>query len=95
MKPDPIREEREEAWIGDAVLALYARSWILREKGGMDAELFARMTSNSFLATIGNPTTMEARIGQAYAHDGLDGAFRFIESEIMPVFLRRRDQRRG
>ena len=95
MKPDPVRQEREEAWIGDAVLALYARSWILREKGRMDAELFTRMTSNSFLATIGNPTGLEARIGQAYARGGLEEGFRFIETEIMPIFLRRRDQRKG
>jgi 23S rRNA maturation mini-RNase III len=40
----------EEAWVGDAVLALYARLRILRESGGVDAERFQRMTSNQFLS---------------------------------------------
>jgi hypothetical protein len=65
MKPtDPVRREREEAWIGDAVLSLFARNWILASSGSMDAALFAAMTSNQFLSTIGNPTTVESRIGR-------------------------------
>jgi hypothetical protein len=91
MKPtDPVRREREEAWIGDAVLSLFARNWILASSGSMDAALFAAMTSNQFLSTIGNPTTVESRIGRAYSSDGLAAAFTLIEQEILPRFLAQR-----
>ena len=88
MKPaDAVRQEREEAWIGDAVLGLFARRWILEQSGRMDAGLFTAMTSNQFLSTIGNPTVMESRIGRHYQEGGLDAAFGFIEAEILPRFL--------
>jgi len=32
--------EREEAWVGDAVLALFMRRLILKEQGKMDGEMF-------------------------------------------------------
>ena len=86
-KPDPIQIEREQAWIGDAVLGLYAREWILEREGKMDAEMFARMSSNHFLAAIGNPTSVEAAIGRVYEADGLQAAFAHIESELVPLFL--------
>ena len=28
-----LTREREEAWIGDAVLALFVREWILKQEG--------------------------------------------------------------
>lgn len=77
---------RQKAWIGDAVLSLYARQWILREKGRMDGEMHTRFTSNDFLATIGNPTGVEARIGVIYETEGLEAAFTWIERELLPVF---------
>jgi dsRNA-specific ribonuclease len=77
---------RQKAWIGDAVLSLYARQWILREKGRMDGELHTRFTSNDFLATIGNPTGLEAQIGVIYEAEGLEAAFGWIERELMPTF---------
>lgn len=40
----------KEAWIGDAVLCLYARNRILREDGVLDGTKSARMTSNQFLS---------------------------------------------
>ena len=44
MKPaNAASQEREEAWIGDAVLALFARRWILTNVRCMDAELFTAM----------------------------------------------------
>ena len=43
-------------------LSLFAREWILKEKG-LDAEMFERMTSNNFLNCLGNPTRVEAEIG--------------------------------
>ena len=41
VDPDLMRE-REEAWVGDAVLALYMRRLILKEQGKMDGEMFVR-----------------------------------------------------
>jgi dsRNA-specific ribonuclease len=82
-----LAESRQKAWVGDAVLSLYARQWILREKGKMDGELHTRLTSNGFLATMGNPTGIEAMIGGIYESEGLDAAFAWIEREILPAFL--------
>ncbi len=78
---------RQKAWIGDAVLSLYARQWILREKGKMDGELHTRFTANDFLATIGNPSGLEAALGVVYETEGLEAAFAWIEREILPPFL--------
>ncbi len=75
-----------EAWLGDAVLSLYARSKILREDGGLDGAKCVRMTSNEFLGTIGEPTKLEAELGRAYAQAGLEAAFRWIEERILPAF---------
>jgi len=61
---DEKKIAQEQAWIGDAVLGLFAREWILREKRKTDAEMFSRMTSNIFLNSLGNPTKVEAEIGQ-------------------------------
>jgi dsRNA-specific ribonuclease len=87
IPPRPSREEalRAEAWIGDAVLALFARERILREHGLIDGERCERMTSNQFLSALGEPTAVEARIGRAYQEGGLARAFAWIESEIVPL----------
>ncbi|MEO0508359.1 MAG: ribonuclease III domain-containing protein [Verrucomicrobiota bacterium] len=82
-------EKRNQAWIGDAVLALYARKWILQQAaiGPKErAEVFIRMTSNKFLSAIGEPTAMEAEIGQVYENDGLEAAFTHIEEKFVPLF---------
>ena len=92
-KADPQRVEQEQAWIGDAVLGLHARRWILQREGKMDAEMFTRLTSNHFLDTIGNPTAVEAAIGRAYDSGGLDAAFAYIESEVLPKFLSQEKKR--
>jgi len=78
--------EREEAWIGDAVLALYMRKLILKEQGEMDGEMFIRCTSNDFLRNIGNATSVEAQIGRIYDEFGLQEAFDWIEHQLVPVF---------
>ena len=95
----PAPESRNAAWIGDAVLSLYVREWILREHGAMDGVKLAAFTSNQFLAAFGNPTEVEAGIGRVYEKDGLAAAFADIESRLLPVFLaqekRRRRQRLG
>ena len=92
-------EIRNAAWIGDAVLSLYVRAWILREHGGMDGERATAFSSNQFLSAFGNPTEVEAGIGRIYERDGLAAAFADIEARLLPVFLaqekRRARERRG
>lgn len=91
---DPVRAEREAAWLGDAVLGLFARQYILRRDGRMDQARFAAMTSNAFLNTIGNPTRVESRIGVIYQTEGLQAAFAFIENNLLPLFLKQEKNRR-
>ncbi|NQY31742.1 MAG: hypothetical protein HRT56_01060 [Coraliomargarita sp.] len=82
-------EKRTQAWIGDAVLALFARKWILNQpeiKPKQRAELFIRMTSNKFLSAVGEPTAMEAEIGVIYESDGIEAAFSHIEQKFVPLF---------
>ena len=90
-------EKRTKAWIGDAVLALFAREWILRQKGipaTERAEVFRLMTSNRFLSSVGEPTRMEAEIGKIYENEGLEAAFSYIESTFLPVFRKQETNRR-
>ncbi|MDB4712321.1 hypothetical protein OAF35_06590 [Verrucomicrobiales bacterium] len=84
---------QEQAWTGDAVLGLFAREWILKKERKMDAEMFARMTSNNFLNSLGNPTQVEAKIGRIYEKEGLEKAFYYIEEELIPLFLRQEKKR--
>jgi hypothetical protein len=84
----------EDAWIGDAVLALYARLKILREDGRVDGEKCKRLTSNQFLGTFGEPTRVEAKIGRVYASEGLEAAFRWIEGHLLPLFERQEENRK-
>lgn len=93
-KDDEIRQEREAAWIGDAVLALFARQFVLRERHAMDGEWFTRMTSNEFLSAFGNPTRVEASIGRLYQTGGLESAFAWMEAELVPLF-RKQIAKRG
>ncbi len=86
-------ELRKQAWTGDAVLALYARKWILQQKNRIDAELESRMTSNPFLSGLGKPLQVEAQIGRIFASDGLDAAFRWIEENIQPLFNTQENKR--
>ena len=87
------RSEKEDAWTGDAVLALFARNWILDKKEKMDAEMFTRMTSNNFLNCIGNATKVEAEIGKIYNQNGITKSFQYIEKEILPLFLKQEKKR--
>ena len=88
------REEqlRSEAWIGDAVLGLYARRRILRQDGRIDAEKCHRLTSNQFLSAFGEPTAVEAAIGRVYEQQGLDAAFAHIEALLVPAFEKREEK---
>ncbi|MGJ8695892.1 MAG: hypothetical protein ACSHYF_06200 [Verrucomicrobiaceae bacterium] len=91
MKADleKLNREREEAWVGDAVLALYVREWLLREKGKIDGEAFIRFSSNDFLRIVGNPTSVEAEIGRIYQEGGLQAGFDHIEAKLLPLFVQR------
>lgn len=93
-KETDIRLEREAAWIGDAVLALFARQFVLRERGSMDGEWFTLLTSNEFLGTLGNPTRVEAGIGRLYQKHGLAAAFAWLDAELLPPF-RKQVAKRG
>jgi 23S rRNA maturation mini-RNase III len=83
-----------EAWIGDAVLALFIRSFILREEAQVNGERCSRLTSNQFLAARGEPTRVEAEIGRVYQNMGLDAAFSWIETNLLPLILRQEENRR-
>lgn len=85
-KDEELRSEREAAWIGDAVLALFARQFVLRERNVMDGEWFTRLTSNDFLSAFGNPTRVEASIGKIYLESGLQAAFAWMDAELVPLF---------
>lgn len=94
MKVDEVAltQEREEAWIGDAVLALYAREWLLRTSKRLDGQAFIRFTSNDFLRLKGNPTSVEAEIGRIYQEQGLAAGFAWMEEHLLPLFLIREKQ---
>lgn len=93
-KDDELRLEREAAWVGDAVLALFARQFVLRERNAMDGEWFTRLTSNDFLSAFGNPTRVEASIGKLYLKEGLDVAFAWMDAELVPVFRKQTAKKR-
>lgn len=90
---DPAEQLVKEAWVGDAVLSLYARCKILNETGRADGVLFVRLTSNQFLACFGEPTKVEASIGRIYAEEGLQRAFQWIEETLIPLFERQEEKR--
>lgn len=83
---EALKIEREAAWIGDAVLALYARQYVLAERNCMDGVWFTHLTSNEFLSSFGNPTSVEAVIGNIYRTEGLAAAHAYIEREFVPLF---------
>lgn len=93
IPPSDPQAEQELAWVGDAVLALWARERILRELGRLDAQAFLRLTANEHLAGIGRPTRVEAEIGVVYRRDGLAAAFAYIEARLLPVFVRQAAKR--
>ena len=86
QKRDRRAKTLEEAWIGDAVLALYARLRILRESEAIDGAKSIRMTSNQFLGAFGEPTEVEAQIGRVYSTGGLETAFDWIQTRLMPLY---------
>lgn len=96
MARKAIRERTiAEAWVGDAVLALYVRRRILREDGAVDGAKASHMSSNQFLSAAGEPTETEAEIGRVFEREGLAAAFQWIELRLMPLWERRQSKRRG
>ncbi|MDF1823269.1 MAG: hypothetical protein P1U68_01430 [Verrucomicrobiales bacterium] len=93
-KSEAMRREQELAWIGDTVLDLFARTWILENHGTVCGEMLRRMTSNQFLACFGNPTSVEAKIGTIYGEGDLEAAFNWIEAEILPLFQKQEKKQR-
>ncbi len=83
---DKATEERlrKEAWVGDAILALYVREWILAEEGTINGKLFIEFTSNDFLRRTGNATGVEAQIGRTFKEGGLEAAYAWIEQNLKP-----------
>lgn len=85
LPPDLDPVVRAKAWVGDAVLALYVREWILEfNHGRMDGELFMELTSNKFLRLVGNATAVEAEIGVAFQTGGLSAAYAWIGQRLRP-----------
>lgn len=83
LPPDLDPVVRAKAWVGDAVLALYVREWILElNHGAMDGELFVALTSNQFLRLVGNATAVEAEIGMAFRRGGLAEAYGWIDAHL-------------
>ena len=92
-----LEQQRTDAWIGDAVLALFARQWILNQADiapAERAEAFTQLTANQFLASFGDPTAVEASIGKIYQSKGLQTAFDSIEDNYLPLYLKQRNNRR-
>ena len=91
--PDLLEKLRQDAWVGDAVLELYVRSWVLRHHGKVDAEMKTRFTCNQFLNCFGNPTKVEADIGIVYQREGLEAAFAWIREHLEPLFVKHEAKR--
>jgi len=99
-KPEPVATptdpavEQELAWVGDAVLALWAREQVLRDCGRLDTREFLNLTSNEFLQSLGRPTRVEAEFGVVYRRAGLAAAFAYIEARVLPVYRKQAANRR-
>ena len=95
---EEIDRERAEAWVGDAVLALFVREWLLDRDGKINGEAFKQFTTNDFLRSLGNPTAVEAEIGRVYQRGGLEAGFAHVREKILPLFLQQervRNRRRS
>src|SRR5258707_14281994 len=88
---DPEEQMRNDAWIGDAVLALFARSWLLQTVQGENSKdrnrLFELWVSNQFLSSFGEPTSVEAAIGRTYSSGGLPSAFAFFADKLLSLVV--------
>ncbi len=85
---------QELAWIGDGALSLVAREWILETRGEIDGDTYKRLTSNDFLSHFGNPTQVEAHLGELYRDGGLTAVRSHFLKTFVPLFKRHEDNRR-
>lgn len=92
--PTDPRIEQELAWIGDAVLGLWAREKILREQGEIRPTAFRHLTSNAFLQALGRPTRVEAEIGLVYQQNGLAAACAYLDARLLPIYEKQESNRR-
>lgn len=92
-KSDDLKQLQEDAWLGDAVLEVYARQRVLRERGGIDEEMRKNLTRNSFLNCISQPTVVEAHIGRSFIAGGMDAACAWIAQHLEPVFAKQEANR--
>ena len=94
MKSD---KNKDLAWVGDAVLALYTREWLMKEPRDPDftrQERFTFFTSNAFLNNLAEPTAAEAEIGKVYQKKGLAAAFEYIETTMVPLYRKQLSNQR-
>lgn len=92
-----LEEKRNLAWVGDAVLALFARRWILEQSDIImkeRADIFQAMTSNEFLSHFGEPTGIECEIGIIFENEGLTKANDYIETNLLPSFIKKQRQKK-
>lgn len=94
VRRDDLDVLRSDAWLGDAVLELYVRSWILETQGSVDADMKMRFTCNQFLNHFGQPTRVEAEIGRCYKAHGMEAAFIWIREHLEPLFLKQEAKRK-
>lgn len=83
----------KKAWIGDAVLSLFARQRIVQDEGRIDGPKAERLTSNRFLSAVSEASETEAEIGRIYESNGLAAAFSWIEERLIPLFERQEANR--
>ena len=95
-KREELARLREDAWLGDAVLSLYARGYLLKQElvdNATRTEAYHNMTCNQFLACLGEPTAVEAQIGRIYKQEGLTAAFQWLEEQIKPLYEKQESNR--
>ncbi len=95
--PENPLHVQERSWVGDAVLALVAREWILangpKDFGGR-SDYYRNLTSNDFLSTLGVPSKVEAELGNIYLAGGLDAARAAFDERFIPLFKKQELKRR-
>jgi dsRNA-specific ribonuclease len=85
LSKQEIEGLRQEAWLGDAVLELYVREYILKQDASRDDARRISLVRNSFLNQIGQPTRVEAEIGRRYNEGGLEAAYAWIREQLEPL----------
>ena len=93
MGSDFIKQQGEDAWIGDAVLSVYARTRVLREQGKISANDERLLVSNRIINSYAQPTKTEALIGRRFRESGFDAAMLWIRENLEPVWAKQTEKR--